>query len=92
MMFKCEECGHIFECGEESVWIEPHGEERDGCPICKGTYIEVAPCKICGRATEEDYCDACKEEVRERFKRLVDENFDDEERVLLNELYDGEEI
>lgn len=92
MMFKCEECGHIFKRGEESVWIEPHGEERDGCPICKGTYIEVAPCKICGRATEDKFCDECRAEVKKKFDSLVSENFTTMERILLNELYDGEEI
>ena len=45
-MYRCEECGHLFEEGEQVVWIEKHGlsappyERFSGCPICKGTYSE----------------------------------------------------
>jgi hypothetical protein len=48
MMFKCTECGYIFEEGEEAVWYEDRGEywgvpcrERmTGCPVCHGDYEE----------------------------------------------------
>ena len=101
MMFKCEDCGHLFEKGEESRWQESHGldappyEEWTGCPICKGAYEEIKPCKICGsyeHETGEDFCNDCKADVQKRFRSFVLSEFTTEERELLNELYDGEPI
>ena len=48
MLYKCAECEHIFEEGEEAVWYEDRGEywgrpcrERmKGCPMCHGVYEE----------------------------------------------------
>lgn len=73
MMFKCCDCGHLFEDGEQSVWLETHGldappyEKWDGCPMCKGGYEEVRQCKACdGWHTEDEllggYCFDCLEE------------------------------
>jgi hypothetical protein len=49
MIYKCVDCGHIFEEGEQAVWYEDRGEfwgvpcsERmTGCPICNGDYEET---------------------------------------------------
>ena len=52
-MYKCLECGHIFEPGEEAEWVEKHGftdgryEKSTGCPLCKSAYEETVPCKEC---------------------------------------------
>jgi hypothetical protein len=92
MMFKCYECGHLFEDGEQARWTEPHGERCSGCPICAGGYTVVYPCKICGGYTEEDYCEDCKADVKKRFENILDKEFTKEERELLNELYDGERL
>jgi hypothetical protein len=73
MMFKCCECGHLFEDGEQAVWEERHGftsppyEKWDGCPICRGGYEEVHQCKECGEWHTEDelwggYCFDCLKE------------------------------
>lgn len=75
MAFKCLECGHIFEDGEQARWEEhhPYGmgyafEEFSGCPICKGNFEETKQCKICGgEFLEEDLngdcvCDDCLEQ------------------------------
>ena len=100
-MFKCLECGNLFEEGEEARWVETHGfdtppyEEWSGCPICKGGYKEIKPCKICGSYDhdyDEDYCNACKKDVHKRFSTFVADEFTEEERILLNELYDGKEL
>ena len=100
MMYRCLECGNLFEEGEQAEWVETHGldtppyEELSGCPICKGGYEEVEPCKICGSYAEEmqgDYCKECVVDVQKRFKALMEE-FSAEERELLNELYDGEPL
>lgn len=46
-MFRCLDCGHVFEAGEESRWVERHGfhsgpyEKWSGCPLCRGAYEEV---------------------------------------------------
>lgn len=59
-MYKCLECGHIFEQGEEAKWTETHGftdgryEHFTGCPICKSAYEETVPCKECFGAFLED--------------------------------------
>ena len=68
MMFKCCECGHLFEDGEQAVWTEEHGEKWSGCPICKGGYEEVHQCKECGDWHTEDelyegWCEKCLRET-----------------------------
>lgn len=45
-MYICEECGEVFEVPIN--WVEPHGEELSGCPYCKGAYVEVIECSLCG--------------------------------------------
>ena len=52
------------------------------------------PCKMCGGYSDEDvdYCETCKNEIKQRFVDLLDKNFTEEERDLLNELYDGERL
>ena len=100
-MYRCNECGHLFEEGEQAKWTEMHGfnygngEEWQGCPICKGGYSEIKPCKICGSYDhdyDEEYCNQCKRDVKRRFKTFIEKEFTEEERKLLNELYDGERI
>ena len=75
-MFKCCECGHLFEDGEQAVWYENQGEchgvtamERfSGCPLCHGDYEEVYQCKECGDWHSEDelydsWCERCLRET-----------------------------
>lgn len=97
MMYRCDECGHIFDCGEETTWSERRGdfdkELMHGCPICRGDYRTIEPCSICGVYSDgETYCEECKKTIKERFVRLMDANFNRKERALLNELYDCEPI
>ena len=69
-MFRCCECGNLFEEGEQAVWEERHGldsppyETMSGCPVCKGDYEEVHQCKECGDWHYEDelydgWCESC---------------------------------
>ena len=74
MMFKCCDCGHLFEEGEQAVWHETHGftsppyEKWDGCPLCTSDYEEVHQCKECGDWHYEDelydgWCEKCLRET-----------------------------
>ena len=74
-MYKCDNCGHLFDDGEQAVWKESRGEcwgtacseTFTGCPICKCEYEEVFSCKICGDWHTKDeltngLCDQCIED------------------------------
>jgi hypothetical protein len=73
MSYKCLECGHIFEGGEEYRWEETHGftdgryEKFSGCPICKSAYEKTETCENCGSAHLSDdlfngFCLTCLRE------------------------------
>ena len=82
MAFKCLDCGHIFEDGEQATWREymgechgsPAYEEFSGCPICKGDFEETKQCEICGGEFLEDellggcVCEDCVEEHKRDLK------------------------
>ena len=81
MAYRCLECGHIFEEGEQARWKEHHpygmgyaAEKFSGSPICKGSYEETKQCKICGGEFLEDelngglVCDDCVEEYKRDLK------------------------
>ena len=76
MMYRCCDCGNLFEEGEQAVWYENQGEchgvtamERfSGCPICHGDYEEVHQCKECGDWHSDDelyegWCEKCLRET-----------------------------
>lgn len=98
-MFKCLDCGHLFEDGEQAKWEEDRGEywgtrcteTMSGCPICKSDYIEVKPCKVCGsyeHDTDEEICVECRNSLIKRFQTVLHHEFFEEEIALLNEIYD----
>lgn len=67
MTYKCYECGHIFEDGEEKICREDYGESHHVCPSCGGAYGETVQCAVChGAHLEEELmsgvCDECVEE------------------------------
>jgi hypothetical protein len=81
MAFKCLECGHIFEEGEQAKWEEHHpygmgyaAEEFCGCPLCKGDFEKTKQCEICGGEFLEDellggcVCDECVEKHKRDLK------------------------
>ena len=68
MMYRCCNCGNLFEEGEQARWTEEHGEKWDGCPLCRGGYEEVHQCKECGDWHTEDelyegWCEKCLRET-----------------------------
>lgn len=81
-MFKCYNCGHIFDDGEQSTWIERHGlewggESCSGCPLCDGQYGEAISCKRCGGAflpdeLVEGFCNDCIEELKDEYRFNVE--------------------
>jgi hypothetical protein len=100
-VFVCLECGHIFEEGEESRWLEKHGldtppyEEWSGCPICKGGYEEIEPCKICGSYSKElnfDCCMDCNDDLLNKFLNFV-KTLSEYEKHLLKKMWEeGDEM
>ena len=83
MMYKCLDCGHIFEDGEEKRIRE--GEECHGfpcwreyavCPLCEGAFEETVACEGCGSAKLPDeltdgYCDECAEDDEDKEDRRI---------------------
>ena len=55
-MYKCPDCGHLFEEGEQSTWTECHGESSSGCPVCScEALVEAKRCKVCGEWMMDDW-------------------------------------
>lgn len=60
-MYKCVECGHIFEEGEQKQRYEDNGEMWQVCPICGGDFEEAETCEVCGAGSEKLYGGVCSE-------------------------------
>ena len=99
MAYKCLECGHIFDEGEQAIWEEHHpygmgtaSEEFSGCPVCKGDYEETKQCKFCkGEFLEEELnggfvCDECLEEYRRDLKMCYAVAESGKDEILINSL------
>lgn len=93
MWYKCTDCGHLFEDGEEATWFENVGEawgrlcevRMKGCPMCKGNYVETKECIRCGRhCFEEDLvqgvCPQCAKEYIDNLKYDIDKCYEYGER------------
>lgn len=72
-MYKCYECGHIFEEGEQNYsgdgWNEPILEV---CPVCRGSFGEAKVCSRCGGRFLEDeltegLCEDCANKAIEKY-------------------------
>lgn len=95
MMFKCLECNHLFEEGEQREWIEPHGEHLSGCPICGGAYTQAKPCPLCMEYEEVEEvgaCKACIAELKQRAKDALRREFDSEQWDVVQELIERDEL
>jgi hypothetical protein len=99
MAFKCLECGHVFEEGEQAIWYEYHpygmgtaSEEFSGCPLCKGDYEETKHCKICGGDFLKDelnggcVCDECLEGYRRDLEKCYAVAEAEKEEISINSL------
>ena len=96
-MFRCIECGYLFENGEQNRSLscigECHGrsvsEEISSCPLCGGDYEEATKCKICGsyeKYAEDAFCPDCVAGTIKNFKHMLINFFTTEEIELLEEL------
>jgi hypothetical protein len=99
MAYKCLDCGHIFEYGEEIRWSESRGEfwgvacseNMSGCPLCKGEYEETTPCEICGSEHLDDelfggVCDECIDEYRKNFNACYELSVGETTEIKINSL------
>ena len=93
MMYRCLNCGNLFEEGEQATWYENQGEchgsiamgRFDGCPLCRGDYEEVYQCKGCGDWHSEGvlcdgWCEKCLRETinYDTFFEYCEANRDDQ--------------
>lgn len=105
MAYKCRDCEHIFDEGEEAVWQERLGEydkEMIGCPWChSNAYDETKQCEICGEDHLDDelfggVCEECLDKARHDFKlcRKIcgDEKWEIKINALLASLFDEGDI
>ena len=99
MTYRCLDCGHIFEEGEQGRWTESRGEywgtpcseKMIGCPICHGEYEETTPCEICGSEHLEyelngGVCDGCIDEYRKNFNACYELSFGETTEIKINSL------
>lgn len=96
MTYKCLECGHIFEEGEEGhyfengeCWGAPYSQKIYCCPLCKGDYDVTTPCEICGSEhLEEDLngglCDECIDKYKNDIEMCFKIGKNDDDKVELN--------
>ena len=85
-MYRCEECGHLFEEGEQKIKVEENGEKWQCCPLCGGDFEEAETCEICGAAAEELHGGVCDECIKEHsnFKTCVKISEKDKEEIKIN--------
>lgn len=101
MAYKCYDCGHIFENGEEKTWVENYGENRSGCPLCGGSYGSTVRCSICKSEHLDDeleggVCEECIGQYRYNADVCYSIGEKSKEDVFINgflaSMYSAEEI
>lgn len=99
MAYRCLNCGHIFEEGEQARWSESRGEywgtpcseEMSGCPLCKGDYGKTVKCAVCGSEHLEDelfggVCGECIDEYRKDFNSCYEISKGEKQSIEINSL------
>ena len=97
MAYKCVECGHIFEEGEQIRWDEDRSEfwgsdcseTMSGCPCCGGSYEETKACEICGSEHLESelvngVCEECLDEYKNDANMCYKIGETDKDNIKLN--------
>ena len=97
-MYRCKECGNLFEEGEQATWQESRGEfwgnpcteNMSGCPLCKGNYEETSKCICCGNENfleeelENGVCNECIEKHTKDFDFCIKAGEEARENVKIN--------
>lgn len=92
---RCLSCGNEFPETSIAVALDDWDRWEGVCPECGSDDIDdVYMCRGCDRYFLErdltaDYCRDCAADIIKFFNDLLDNNFTEEERELLNEAYDG---
>lgn len=70
LMYRCRNCGHVFDPMDAISYMEDYGERFSGCPVCLGDYEEIEVCDKCDTIMEFDedalewVCPECGEVLR----------------------------
>lgn len=88
-MYKCLECRHIFDEGEEQRWVEPHGEHMAGCPVCGCAYDEAYQCDRCGtyHLSDELYSGFCADCITKIAMPRVLADYAESNTLIAEEFY-----
>jgi hypothetical protein len=73
---------------EIASWTEDSGEEWWGCPECHSAVGEIKPCINCGSYEHDldcNYCAECRDEVQDKFEKLLKNNFTEKEIEILED-------
>ena len=94
-MYKCNNCKATFE--QYETITESNGEKWYVCPHCRGTdFDEAKKCEYCGNyfveSRDDVTCENCLDEVKTRFSNMLNNNFTEHEKKLLNIIYDGRNL
>ena len=102
-MYKCYECGHVFDDEDVKRWSEDRGkchgvpayEEYCGCPACNGDFEEAVCCEVCGEwflksDLSQDYiCTECIEKKASDFDFAYNAFNKHKESIEINGLLAG---
>lgn len=93
----CLGCGRVFDWPR--AWEEQHGQpELPGerfslSPCCGDGYVKAVRCARCGKWMARDgghgLCGRCAGQAVGRLRRLLMDQFSREERLAVNEAFDG---
>lgn len=91
-MYKCLNCGHIFDEGEQAYWDEPRrdwSERHSGCPLCKHSYEKTVRCQICESEHLKNellggVCEECIDEYRKDPEMCYNVFKEEKESIKIN--------
>lgn len=95
-MYYCERCKKYID-EDEFVEYEENGYTYKECK-CGGDLVRAETCKICGQpfvngdSALDSYCDDCSKKTVEKFRKMMKENFNENEFEIINDIYDGEDL
>lgn len=77
MIYKCYECGRVFDDCEVATIVEPYGERHSGCPNCGGAYGEAEKCYICQEYSAVEFMkgNICHDCIFESMNETIAEEF-----------------